>query len=118
MAMAVSRRPLVVLAWLVAVQFATTRTIVSQPLSAVRRANLHGMSLVAGKGSDPDTFGTNRVYVLDSGAYAFHQAEICLQFHNNQTGSYPPSYHRLREVLLANKRLRNDTGCPSNFVCS
>ena len=92
--------------------------LASPLLPAVRRANLHGMSLVAGKGSDPDTFGTNRVYVLDSGAYAFHQAEICLQFHNNQTGSYPPSYHRLREVLLANKRLRNDTGCPSNFVCS
>ena len=91
--------------------------LASPLLSAVRRANLHGMSLVAGNGSDPDTFGTNRVYVLDSSAYTFHQAEVCLQFHNNQTGDYPPSYHRLREVLLANKRLRNDTGCPSNFVC-
>jgi len=86
-------------------------------LPAVRRANLHGMSLVAGNDSDPDTFGTNRVYVLDSSAYAFHQAEACLQFHDNQTGAYPPSYHRLREVLLANERLHNDTGCPRNFVC-
>ena len=46
--------------------------LASPLLPAVRRANLHGMALVAGKGSDPDTFGTNRVYVLDSGAYAFH----------------------------------------------
>jgi len=91
--------------------------LASPLLPAVRRANLHGMFLVAGNGSDPDTFGTNRVYVLDSGAYAFHQAEVCLQFHNKQAGAYPSSYHRLREVLLANKRLHNDTGCPSNFVC-
>ena len=91
--------------------------LASPLLSAVRRANLHGMFLVAGNGSDPDTFGTNRVYILDSSAYAFHQAEVCLQFHDKQTGTYPPSYHRLREVLIASERLHNDTGCPSNFVC-
>ena len=91
--------------------------LVSPLLSAVRRANLHAMALVAGNGSDPDTFGTDRVYVLDSDAYAFHQAETCLQFHDKQTGAYPPSYHRLREVLLANGRLHNGTGCPQNFVC-
>ena len=86
-------------------------------LPAVRRANVHNMSLVAGEGSDPDTFGTDQVYVLDSDAYAFHQAELCLQFHDSATGAYPPSYHRLRDALLASGRLKNDTGCPHNLVC-
>ena len=90
----------------------------SSPLMpAVRRANVHSMGLVQGSGSDPDTFGTGQVYVLDADEYAFHQAELCLQFHNNQTGVYPPSYHKLREALLASGRLKNGTGCPPNFVC-
>ena len=89
----------------------------SSPLVAqLRAANMHNMTLVAGGGSDADTIETNKVWVVDSDQLPFQQAEQCLQFHNNQTSTYPPAYHALRDTLRRDGRLQ-DTGCPKNYVC-
>jgi hypothetical protein len=89
-------------------------------LPALRRANSYthrNMFLNMSEGSDQDTFGTNTVYVMDSSKLDFYQAELCLQFHNNQTGHYPTSYHALKAELLKTGLLHR-TGCPSNYVCN
>ena len=86
-------------------------------LEGVRRvAAAHNMTLRRGAGSDADTLGTASVWVYDSVAFPLHQAELCLQFHNKQTGTYPRSYHDLRAALLASGRLHS-TSCPANYVC-
>ena len=82
----------------------------------LRAANLHNMSLVEGVGGDADTFGLNAVWIMDSNVFSFQQAELCLQFHNNQTGHYSPAYGELRGVLERDGRLV-DNGCPTNYVC-
>lgn len=93
-----------------------TKTVVG----ALRRANnatQRRMKLVESTtGSDPDTYGTNTVYLMDSVGFPFHQAELCLQFHNNATGQYPPSYHALQQELANRGALRNTT-CPIPPVC-
>mmetsp|Transcript_27695 Transcript_27695/g.89095 ORF Transcript_27695/g.89095 Transcript_27695/m.89095 type:complete len:252 (+) Transcript_27695:89-844(+) len=86
-------------------------------LEALHSANLHNMTLREGRGSDEDTLGKNLVFVMDSDQFGFHQAELCLQFRNNQTGNYPASYHALKTTLEAAGRLRH-TGCPGNYVCN
>lgn len=40
-------------------------------------ASNHGMTLVDGKGNDPDTLGKRMVYVMDSKVFPFYQAEVC-----------------------------------------
>jgi len=90
----------------------------SSPLmSSLRQANLHNMTLVPGYGSDADTLQTDTVLVMDSVAFPFHQAEMCLQFHNLQSGTpYPDDYHALRPILQKQGRLV-DNKCPQNYVC-
>ena len=44
-----------------------------------------GMTLVLGKGNDPDTLGTKKIYVYDTAKFPFYQAEV---------------YHQFREFLL------------------
>ena len=85
-------------------------------LQLLRKANKHNMTLRRGQGADSDTLGTNSVWVMDTEDFPFHQAELCLQFHNNQTGTYPDAYHSLRSVLENNHRLK-PTGCPRNYIC-
>jgi peptide methionine sulfoxide reductase MsrA len=85
-------------------------------MAALRAANVHNMTFVPGAGTDADTFGLNKVWVVDSEVLPFNQAELCLQFHNNQTGVYPPAYHALSAVLEADGRLHNNS-CPPNYVC-
>ena len=36
-----------------------------------------GMTLVDGRGDDPDTLGKRLVYVMDSRKFPFYQAEVC-----------------------------------------
>lgn len=87
--------------------------------ATVRAANsaVHNMILLKGQGAkDKDTLGLNEVWVIDSDVQRFRQAELCLQFHNNQTSTYPPSYHSLRTAFLADGRLK-ETRCPPNYVC-
>jgi peptide methionine sulfoxide reductase MsrA len=86
-------------------------------MAAVRRANLHNMTLLPGHGSDPDTFEASSVYIMDSTHFPFKQAEFCLQFHDDQVVKYPRVYHDLREVSQKHGRLVH-TGCPANFVCN
>ena len=89
------------------------------PLFAqVRAANVHNMTLLPGKGSDDDTFGTNSVLILDSSEFAFYPAETCMQFHDKVgAASYPPEYHALTQALLRSGRLPNSTACPRPEVC-
>lgn len=82
----------------------------------IKRANILNMSLEAGVGNEEDTIFENIVYVYDSDDLLFEQAEICMQFHDNNTDVYPPAYHRLKGELVSSGRLR-PTGCPHNFVC-
>eukprot|EP00656_Telonema_subtile_P042436 TRINITY_DN4803_c0_g1_i2.p2 TRINITY_DN4803_c0_g1~~TRINITY_DN4803_c0_g1_i2.p2 ORF type:complete len:134 (+),score=37.29 TRINITY_DN4803_c0_g1_i2:88-489(+) len=76
------------------------------------------MSLVEGKAGDGDTLLLNRVLVYDSddNKFPFHQAELCLQFHDDATQKYNASYHALRPVLQREGRVV-DTHCPKNYVC-
>mmetsp|Transcript_52375 Transcript_52375/g.104005 ORF Transcript_52375/g.104005 Transcript_52375/m.104005 type:complete len:252 (+) Transcript_52375:3-758(+) len=87
-------------------------------LASIQAANIHGLTLVEGLGADPDTWGTNEVFIYDSLVFPPYQAEVCLQFHDDANEDpFPPSYHDLRSVLVETGRLVNDTGCPSNYVC-
>ncbi len=43
-------------------------------------ATNRGLTLVDGKGNDPDTLGKRLVYVMDSNKFPFYQAEVCEYF--------------------------------------
>lgn len=77
----------------------------------------HNMTLRTGLGNDGDTFLDNSIYVYDTDAFVFHQAEICLQFHDNVTATYPIEYHDLQSHLVRNGRL-TPTGCPKSYLCT
>merc|ERR1712086_524157 len=79
--------------------------------STLGKANYHNMTLVAGAGSDPDTLGYNRVYVMDSDEYPAYQAELCMQMRDDTIEKYDAGYHALNESLLASGCIA-DTGCP------
>ena len=93
----------------------------------LREADPHNTTFAEGRGGDSDTLGLNKVWVYDtsatlhdqSGVLAFPpvQTELCLQFHDNQTGRYPTSYHNLRRVLLRRHRLK-PTNCPTPEIDS
>ena len=88
-------------------------------MRSVTRANLHGMRLVEGKGSDPDSLFDDSVYIMDSAAFPFTQAEVCMQFHDDPPGldaPFPPAYHALRDDLLHRSKI-HQTMCPPNYVC-
>ena len=86
-------------------------------MKALHRVNVHNMTLSESvHGADEDTFGENKVWILDTLKFPFSQAELCLQFHNNQTGHYGEKYHELRSVLAREGRLHHTT-CPTNFIC-
>ena len=88
-------------------------------LAQLQAANFHNMTLVRGSiHSTSDTFGTNSVYILDSNELNFHQAELCLQFHNPQGATFPPSYRALTQVLVNSGRLRPSAGCPIPYDCN
>ena len=80
-------------------------------------ARRNNQTLVAdARGSQPDTLGTNRVYVMDSGAFPARQAEPCMQLRDDATEQYPAEYHALNASLAASGRVV-ETGCPPNYVC-
>merc|ERR1711871_773641 len=87
------------------------------PILRVANEAVHNVSLVEGKGSDPDTFQKNEVnvYNTDEG-FRFFQAEPCLQFHDDQQEKYAAAYHDLKDIQEANHRIL-DTGCPKNYIC-
>mmetsp|Transcript_22709 Transcript_22709/g.33254 ORF Transcript_22709/g.33254 Transcript_22709/m.33254 type:complete len:277 (-) Transcript_22709:219-1049(-) len=75
-------------------------------------ATAKGMSLVAGKGNDPDTFGTKKIFVYDTAKFPFYQAEVYHQFHNDfQSPAYGKKYNNLANEAFLEGRLKV-TGCP------
>ena len=71
-----------------------------------------GMTLVNGKGNDPDTLGKRVVYVYDSNKFPFYQAEFYHQYHNDfLSPAYGEEYNNLAEAALEDGRIKI-TGCP------
>eukprot|EP00557_Chaetoceros_sp_GSL56_P009408 CAMPEP_0176490282 /NCGR_PEP_ID=MMETSP0200_2-20121128/7784_1 /TAXON_ID=947934 /ORGANISM="Chaetoceros sp., Strain GSL56" /LENGTH=279 /DNA_ID=CAMNT_0017887571 /DNA_START=116 /DNA_END=955 /DNA_ORIENTATION=- len=73
------------------------------------------MKLELGKGNDPDTIGTKKVYVYDTTKFPFYQAEIYHQFHNDfQSPPYGKKYNSLANQAFEEGRL-SITGCPDRI---
>jgi peptide methionine sulfoxide reductase MsrA len=71
-----------------------------------------GMTLVDGKGNDPDTLGKRLVYVYDSDKFPFYQAEFYHQYHNDfLSPAYGKEYNNLAQTALDDGRIKI-TGCP------
>jgi len=76
-------------------------------------ASSHGISLKAGRGDDPDTLFQRTVWVMDSAAFPFRQAELYHQFHDGfmPGEQYPESYNQQVQGAYKRGELRT-TGCP------
>jgi len=87
-------------------------------MAALRGANVHNLTLVEGLGSDAETLLENKVYIMDSDAFAFAQAELCMQFFDDsfQGVYFNASYLALRPVLEKAGRLQATT-CPHVYLC-
>jgi len=87
-------------------------------MAAAQKANVNGMTLQEGQGSDADTFLTNTVLIMDSDKFPFAPAEPCMQFYDDSAQGvfFNASYLALREVLENNGRIV-DTGCPPVYLC-
>jgi len=78
-------------------------------------AEAKGMTLVLGKGNDPDTFGKKIVYVHDTAKFPFYQAEVYHQFHDDfQSPAYGKKYNNLQVEAFKDGRVK-DTGCPDRL---
>lgn len=74
-----------------------------------------GMKLELGKGNDPDTLGTKKVFVYDTAKFPFYQAEVYHQFHNDfQSPPYGKKYNSLANQAFEEGRLKV-TGCPDRI---
>ena len=69
------------------------------------------MNLLEGTGDEPDTLASRSVYVYDSRAFAFHQAELYHQFHDDFNQKYGVEYNSLKETLYMEHKIK-ETGCP------
>jgi len=76
-------------------------------------AKEQGLSLKTGQGNDPDTLGKKTVWLMDSNAFPFRQAEIYHQYHDGfmPGEQYPESYNALVKKALASGKIA-PTGCP------
>jgi len=75
-------------------------------------AQSKGMTLAQGKGNDPDTLGTKKVYIYDTEKFPFYQAEVYHQFHDDfQSPAYGKKYNDLSNEAFEDGRLKM-TGCP------
>ena len=85
----------------------------SSPLAGVVAKALEGkgLKLARGSGDDGDTLGTGKVWLYDTAAFPFYQAEGYHQFHDGFAPgeNYPNSYNDLGKgpIKLV------DTTCPS-----
>ena len=89
----------------------------ARALAVLRRANVHNLTLAAGRGGDADTLKLNKVWIYDSRAFSFQAAEVCMQFHDDQNTKYSPAYHALRAARVAAGTLK-PTGCPLPYPCT
>ena len=87
-------------------------------MHSLAQENVHNMTFLPApaSGVENDTLGRNAVWVHDTDQFSFHQAELCLQFHDNQGGQYPPAYHALAQALERRGALAPTT-CPPNYEC-
>ena len=87
----------------------------SSPLAGVVAKALEGkgLKLARGSGDDGDTLGTGKVWLYDTAAFPFYQAEVYHQFHDGfmRGEQYGPKYNGLRMTAYEEGRL-SDTGCP------
>mmetsp|Transcript_23057 Transcript_23057/g.77361 ORF Transcript_23057/g.77361 Transcript_23057/m.77361 type:complete len:101 (+) Transcript_23057:546-848(+) len=72
-------------------------------------AEANAVRLRAGKGDDDDLRGV--VWVMDTMAFPFHQAELYHQFHDDMVEAYSSAYHALRPLLTKEGNIM-PTGCP------
>eukprot|EP00756_Hemistasia_phaeocysticola_P023396 Hpha_TRINITY_DN15888_c1_g6::TRINITY_DN15888_c1_g6_i1::g.188874::m.188874 len=86
-------------------------------LSILSKSNVHSLRLLPGKGSDADTLVNNTVWLYDAGTFPFRPAELCMQYHDDQSQAYPPEYHAVRDARVAVGTL-NDTTCPTPVPCA
>ena len=92
---------------------------VNSPLYAAVKeaADARGLALLEGKGNDPDTLGKRAVFVMDTAAFPFRQAEVYHQFHDGFMAGeqYGALYHGLQAAALKDGRLHY-TGCPDTTL--
>jgi len=81
--------------------------------SVKEAADAKGVTVIEGKGNDPDTLREHSVYVMDSNEFPFRQAEVYHQFHDGfmPGEGYPESYNSLAKKALNEGRI-SKTGCP------
>merc|ERR1712054_377463 len=77
----------------------------SKVLEAMHRANTVNQTFVAGKGREPDTWGQNKVYIMDSLKFLVKQAELSMQFFDTQPADALLTSYEKRGLL-------KKTGCP------
>ena len=80
-------------------------------MKILQQVDPHHTNFTEAKGDDADTLYNNQIWIYDTRNYTFHQAELCLQFHNNQTGRYSAAYHDLKQSLVKDGKLIA-TNCP------
>jgi hypothetical protein len=85
-------------------------------VAAAAAARGVGLTLVAGRGDDPDTSGQRTVWVMDTAAFPFYQGEVYHQFHDGfmPGENYPEKeYNGIRTRAYQAGRLQ-PTGCPDS----
>lgn len=82
-------------------------------MEAIESAKPKDLILVSGKGNDGDTLGSKKIWVYDTAAYPFHQAEVYHQYHDGffPGENYPDTYNDLARKAVVARRL-SGTGCP------
>ena len=77
----------------------------------VQAARHEEVELVEGRGNDPDTLRQGKVFVMDSDAFPFFQAEIYHQFHDDMVEKYNAAYHELKRMFVRSGRLKPVPPC-------
>mmetsp|Transcript_33539 Transcript_33539/g.61490 ORF Transcript_33539/g.61490 Transcript_33539/m.61490 type:complete len:312 (-) Transcript_33539:91-1026(-) len=85
---------------------------VDSPLyKQIEEANAGRLQLIPGKGDDPDTVGTKKIWVYDSNKFPFYQGEVYHQFHDDMLERYSEAYHQLKDTMLKSGKITK-VGCP------
>jgi len=84
---------------------------------AVEQAAIEkNFQLVEGKGNDPDTLKSNKIWVMDSNQFPFYQAEVYHQYHNDfQSPPYGKAYNSLVKVAYNQGNLKYSI-CPDREI--
>eukprot|EP00286_Rhodomonas_abbreviata_P024271 CAMPEP_0181312608 /NCGR_PEP_ID=MMETSP1101-20121128/13791_1 /TAXON_ID=46948 /ORGANISM="Rhodomonas abbreviata, Strain Caron Lab Isolate" /LENGTH=267 /DNA_ID=CAMNT_0023419477 /DNA_START=72 /DNA_END=875 /DNA_ORIENTATION=- len=74
-------------------------------------ASKKGMTLVEGKGDDPDTLRTKTVFVYDTALFPFYPGEVYHQYHDDMVYKYGAKYKANRKEAVKDGKIK-PTGCP------